>query len=126
VSYSTTRSHFQRDAERCEQSCPNGSRLFTLPTDSDDYARMNDLDGEPYSALDNAFRYQREYVANCTCRGNPWDEAALARHSAYAAAEKAAERKAQETRMGRASPDNRERPTLPRMSRFDPLPGKKR
>ena len=111
VSFATTRSRFQRDAERCEQSCPNRSRLFTLPAGSDDYSRMNDLDGEPYSSLENAFRYQKEYVADCTCQGNPWDEAALARHRAYAAAETEAKSKAQRTKIGKA---------MPQMSRFDP------
>src|SRR5436190_21216935 len=36
----------------------------------------------------------REYVADCTCRGNPWDEAALARHRAYAEAAQADKEKA--------------------------------
>ena len=117
VSFSTTRSHFQRDAERCEQSCPNRSRLFTLPAGSDDYSRMSDLDGESYSSLKNAFRYQKEYVANCTCQGNPWDEAALARHRAYAAAEADAKTKGQRTRTGKA---------MPQMSHFDPSARKKR
>jgi hypothetical protein len=46
---------------------------------------MVDLEGRPYSNLENAFRHKREYVPDCTCRGNPWDEEALARHRAYAA-----------------------------------------
>jgi hypothetical protein len=32
ISFSTYRSHFQKDAQRCEQSCPNRSRLFAHPT----------------------------------------------------------------------------------------------
>ncbi len=84
---------------------------------------MNDLEGEPYSSLKNAFRYQKEYVANCTCQGNPWDEATLARHRAYAAA---AETKAPRTKIGKASPDSRDRPSLPQVSHFDPSASKKR
>ena len=49
---------------------------------------MRDLDGQAYQKLENAFRFRREYVADCTCRGNPWDEASLARHRAYAEAAK--------------------------------------
>ena len=48
---------------------------------------MVDVEGRPYSKLENAFRHQREYVPDCTCRGNPWDEASLARHRAYAEAQ---------------------------------------
>jgi hypothetical protein len=47
---------------------------------------MVDLEGRAYTKLENAFRHQREYVSDCTCRGNPWDEEALARHRAYAEA----------------------------------------
>jgi hypothetical protein len=32
---------------------------------------MVDLEGRPYTKLENAFRHQREYVPDCTCRGNP-------------------------------------------------------
>jgi hypothetical protein len=48
---------------------------------------MVNVEGRPYSKLENAFRHQREYVPDCTCRGNPWDEASLARHRAYAEAQ---------------------------------------
>lgn len=78
---------------------------------------MSDLDGESYSSLENAFRYQKEYVTDCTCQGNPWDEAALARHRTYAAAEVEAKTKAQRTRTGKA---------MPQMSHFDPSARKKR
>jgi Protein of unknown function (DUF2865) len=85
VSASTTRHRFPIDAKRCEQSCPARSRLFVHHT-GQEVATMVDLDGRPYAKLENAFRHQREYVADCTCRGNPWDQEALARHRAYAEA----------------------------------------
>jgi uncharacterized protein DUF2865 len=91
VSASTTRNKFPVDAKRCEQSCPGRSRLFIQPTGSEPDS-MADLEGRPYAKLENAFRHQREYVPDCTCRGNPWDEAVLARHRAYA-----------ETKQGQAS-----------------------
>jgi len=86
VSHSTTRDRFGRDARQCEQACPNRSRLFVHPASDSEPAAIKDLEGRPYDKLENAFRHQREYVADCTCRGNPWDEAALARHRAYAEA----------------------------------------
>ena len=86
VSHSTTRDRFARDAKQCEQACPNRSRLFVHGASDSEPVAMKDLEGRPYDKLGNAFRYQREYVADCTCRGNPWDEEALARHRAYAEA----------------------------------------
>jgi hypothetical protein len=85
VSSSTTRSKFAVDAKRCEQSCPGRSRLFIQRTGSEPDT-MVDLEGRPYTKLENAFRHQREYVPDCTCRGNPWDEEAQTRHRAYAEA----------------------------------------
>jgi hypothetical protein len=85
VSSSTTRSKFTVDAKRCEQSCPGRSRLFIQRTGSEPDT-MVDLEGRPYTKLENAFRHQREYVPDCTCRGNPWDKEAQARHRAYAEA----------------------------------------
>ena len=88
ISYATTRSRFQSDAKRCEEACPNRSRLFVRPSDEEGTENMADLNGNPYSSLQNASRYLTEYVPNCTCRGNPWDEQAQARHRAYAEAAK--------------------------------------
>jgi hypothetical protein len=50
---------------------------------------MKDLEGQSYAKLENAFRHRREYVSDCTCRGNPWDEEARARHRGYAEAAQA-------------------------------------
>jgi hypothetical protein len=86
ISFSTSRSRFASDAARCESSCPKRSRLFVHPTGvSDEPAHMTDLQGRPYSELPNANRSQKEYVVDCTCRGNPWDPQEAARHQAYAA-----------------------------------------
>jgi hypothetical protein len=93
VSFSTYRSHFTKDAQLCEQRCPSGARLFVHPTGvRDERAHMTDLQGNPYSEIPNAFRSQKEYVPNCTCNGNPWDQAELTRHKAYADAAKYAAR----------------------------------
>jgi hypothetical protein len=50
----------------------------------EDTSKMVDLEGHPYSDLPTAFQHLTRYDASCTCRGNPWDEEALARHRAYA------------------------------------------
>jgi hypothetical protein len=37
-----------------------------------------------YTALPNAFKYRKTLVDGCRCRPQPWSEAELARHRAYA------------------------------------------
>jgi hypothetical protein len=84
ISPSVRRESFSEDAKKCEQSCPSRSRLFTMRVPREDTSKMVDLEGHPYSDLPTAFQHLTRYDASCTCRGNPWDEEALARHRAYA------------------------------------------
>jgi Protein of unknown function (DUF2865) len=84
ISYSTVRERFAADANQCEQRCPSRSRFFVHRNPGEDVHDMVDLDGRRYRNLPTAFLHQTQYVADCTCRGNPWDEAALGRHRAYA------------------------------------------
>jgi hypothetical protein len=92
ISHATTRDRFSRDAKQCERGCPNRSRLFYHPSGSDADALV-DLNGGSYANLKNAFRYRTEYISDCTCKANPWEEEALARHRAYAEAAKASKEK---------------------------------
>ena len=85
MNFSTTRSKFSNDAERCERACPRG-RLFVYRNPEQLVEDMVDLDGRPYRNLPNAFLHRTKHVADCTCQGNPWDGEAVARHKAYAEA----------------------------------------
>jgi uncharacterized protein DUF2865 len=93
ISHATTRDRFSANAKQCEQSCPGRSRLFVVRPSAEGPDDAADLQGQPYRKLPAAFRYRTEYDASCSCRGNPWDEEALARHRAYAEAEKAGKAK---------------------------------
>jgi hypothetical protein len=84
VSDSTRRERLSGDAKQCEQRCPSRSRLFVHRNPGENTDDMVDLQGHPYRTLPTALLYQTKYVADCTCQGNPWDEAALARHRTYA------------------------------------------
>lgn len=88
ISFSTLRGRFAVDAKQCEQSCPTRSRLFVHRNPGQDVDDMVDLDGRPYRSLPTAFLHRAQYIADCACRGNPWDEASVARHRAYAEAAK--------------------------------------
>jgi len=93
LSHSTVRARFSKDAKQCEVSCPGRSQLFVQRSGNEDVEGVVDLKGIPYTQLKNALRYRTEYVQDCTCRGNPWDAEAIARHRAYAEAAKSAHEK---------------------------------
>jgi len=84
ISYSTSREHFAGDASQCERQCPARSRLFVYRNPGEEIEDMRDLDGQTYLSLPTALAYRTKYVADCTCRGNPWDEATHVRHRGYA------------------------------------------
>jgi hypothetical protein len=84
ITYAASRERFAADANQCERQCPGRSRLFVYRNPGEEIEDMRGLDGLPYRSLPTAFMYRTKYVADCTCRGNPWDEAAQARHRAYA------------------------------------------
>lgn len=105
VSFSTGRGGLMRDAGRCESSCESPARLF-YHSSSGDPAGMVDLEGKPYSALEHAFRYRSEYVADCRCKPEPWsDEAKLE----YARRAEAAEQEVAEESSGAAAPETASR-----------------
>jgi Protein of unknown function (DUF2865) len=83
MSFSTTRSQFAKDVRRCAQACPAG-RLFVYRNPGADIGDMVDLEGRAYRQLPTAFLHRSTHVENCTCQGNPWDQAAIARHKSYA------------------------------------------
>jgi hypothetical protein len=88
ISYATQRWRFAADAETCEKRCPAGARLFVHRNPGEGVDDMVDLKARPYRSLPTAFLHRSQYIENCTCHGNPWDEASLARHRAYAEAAK--------------------------------------
>lgn len=85
LSFATGRDRLAQDARQCEKACPSRARLFLHRNPGEKAEDMVDLDGRPYRKLSTAFLYRTHYVTDCTCRGQPWEEEALARHRAYAA-----------------------------------------
>ena len=84
ISSATIGSGLARDADACSASCGTEARLFYHPNDGGDVDSMVDLTGLAYSALPNAFKYRKTLVPECRCRPQPWSEAELQRHRAYA------------------------------------------
>jgi hypothetical protein len=88
VSFSTTPERFAHDAAACASSCTAPARLFVYRNPGAEPEQMVDLEGRPYTALKSAFLFRTSYDAACTCKPHPWEKEALARHRAYAEAQK--------------------------------------
>jgi hypothetical protein len=84
ISSATIGSGLARDADACSATCGTETRLFYHPNDGGNVDSMVDLTGLAYSALPNAFKYRKTLVPECRCRPQPWSEAELQRHRAYA------------------------------------------
>lgn len=76
ISFSTTQSGLARDAQQCQARCGAPAKLFYHRNPGADVQHMVDLRGQPYSSLQNAFRYREEVVDSCRCTPQPWSEAA--------------------------------------------------
>lgn len=96
MNFSTSRSSFKRDAERCQASCAAETRLFIIKTptfhsqDQDEAtpeltAGMADLGGRKYSEAENAFLYRTVITPDCRCRADPYQERVAAERQRSAA-----------------------------------------
>jgi hypothetical protein len=78
ISYSTVPGRFGTDAQTCQRLCPGAQvSLYTYHNPGEEIEQAVSVDGAPYSALPNAFRYRKEVVAACSCRppGETWAQA---------------------------------------------------
>ncbi|WP_261402510.1 DUF2865 domain-containing protein [Chenggangzhangella methanolivorans] len=78
ISYQTTKNAFNRDEAICHATCPGAeAKLFAYPNPGGKMEMAFDVDGQPYTKLENAFRYRKEFVAGCSCKpeGMNWAEA---------------------------------------------------
>ena len=76
ISYATVRGRFGADSQRCESSCDVPAKLYVHRNPGGRIESMIDQEGNPYSALPNAFRYREEYVGDCRCKPDPWSDEA--------------------------------------------------
>ena len=78
ISYATNASRFREDEKTCQRMCPAAEvMLFSYPTEGEDVAQATSINGQPYSALPNAFKYRQEFNAACSCKrpGQSWADA---------------------------------------------------
>ena len=86
ISQATSSTNFSRDVEKCSASCGGDARLFYHPSSNGDTVGMLDMTGRAYGSYPIAFKYRKTLVQGCQCRPQPWTEAELERHRAYASA----------------------------------------
>lgn len=84
ISNATSSRHFKSDAQRCELSCSSPAKLFYHSSYGGSPANMVDMQGRPYSTLENAFLYREKYIASCKCKPDPWSDQAREEYAARA------------------------------------------
>ncbi len=69
INFATTQESFPNDEQTCQRQCGSPARLYYYPNPGGEVQQAMALDGTPYTALHNAFRYRKELVRSCSCRG---------------------------------------------------------
>lgn len=78
ISFSTVPARFAADAQACQRLCPGAEvSLYTYRNPGETMQQAVAINGAPYTALPNAFRFRKELVAGCSCRkpGESWAQA---------------------------------------------------
>ena len=78
VSFATFPARFPDDEKTCKALCPaTEASLFAYRNPGEDISQAVSINGQPYSALPNAFRYRQEFNPSCACKaaGQTWSDA---------------------------------------------------
>ncbi len=78
VSFATVPARFPDDEKTCKALCPaTEAELYAYRNPGEDINQAISVNGQPYTALPNAFHYRTEFNASCSCRapGQTWSDA---------------------------------------------------
>jgi hypothetical protein len=78
VSFATVQARFQDDEKTCKALCPaTEATLFAYRNPGEDINQAVSINGQPYSALPNAFKFRTEFNPSCACKaaGQTWSDA---------------------------------------------------
>ena len=78
ISFATVPARFPDDEKTCKALCPAAEvTLFTYRNPGEDINQAVSINGQPYSASPNAFRYRQEFNPSCSCKaaGQTWSDA---------------------------------------------------
>jgi hypothetical protein len=78
VSFATTSERFVDDEKTCKALCPaTEATLFAYRNPGEDINQAVSINGQPYTALPNAFKFRTEFNPSCACKaaGQTWSDA---------------------------------------------------
>src|SRR4051812_44407829 len=78
ISFATVPGRFPDDERTCKNLCPAAeATLYAYRNPGEDMNQAVSINGQPYSAMPNAFRYRNEFVPSCSCKaaGQTWSDA---------------------------------------------------
>ena len=84
VSFKTSTRKLESDENYCNSNCYNApTKLFYYSNPGGSIENMRSADGTLYRDIANAFRYRKEYVADCRCQAEPWSKQARQQHESW-------------------------------------------
>jgi hypothetical protein len=78
ISFATVPTRFADDEKTCKALCPaTEAALYAYRNPGEDINQAISVNGAPYSALPNAFRFRSEFNPSCSCKapGQTWSDA---------------------------------------------------
>ena len=78
ISFATVPGRFPDDEKTCKALCPaTEASLYAYRNPGEDMNQAVSINGQPYTALPNAFRYRQEFNPSCACKaaGQTWSDA---------------------------------------------------
>jgi len=78
ISFATVPGRFPDDEKTCRALCPAAeATLFSYRNPGEDINAAVSINGQPYTALPNAFRFRQEFNPSCACKaaGRTWSDA---------------------------------------------------
>lgn len=78
ISFATVPARFPDDEKSCKALCPaTDAALYAYRNPGEDINQAVSVNGQPYTALPNAFHYRTEFNPSCSCRapGQTWSDA---------------------------------------------------
>ena len=78
IEFSTTPARFADDERQCKAQCPaTEAELYAYQNPGQDINQAVSINGQPYTALPNAFKFRTEFNPSCACKapGQSWRDA---------------------------------------------------
>jgi len=78
ISFATVPARFPDDEKTCKALCPaTEANLYAYRNPGEDINQAVSINGQPYSASPNAFRFRQEFNPSCACKaaGQTWSDA---------------------------------------------------